>query len=537
MTKLKWTDNCDGSGEVTGTDKSAGSNPEVITRTWTYTDACGNKSTATQTITITEKSGIVFINPPSDAKYSCAGDVPEMKDLSWSENCGTTGFSKGVETRTGTCPMIIIRKWTATDGQNNTITHTQTITVSDKTAPVFTKVPADESYECLSGVPVLADLEWIDNCGTTGIAKGSQIITGSCPSIITRTWSAEDLCGNKVVYTQEITVTDKTDPVFEQQPADIKVMCKTAMPAMISLKWTDNCTGSGEVTGVDTQINKCLPVITRTWTYTDLCGNTASVSQQITLDNTSIPVFINPPSDKKYECLSEVPAIEDLEWTDYCGSTGIIKGTECKSGSCPTTIVRKWSVKDGLGNTVTHVQTIIVDDNTPPVFLFTPANASYEHSADVPAMTDLEWTDNCGETGFAKGTETISCTCPTIITRKWVAQDGCGNRTTYIQQITFTGDTGPTSVQNPILAMNLKAYPNPFKEVANFELEMPFKSRVRIEIFSLSGGLLKVVLDEDLEAGDFRKLEFSAGKYPYSSFLYRITTDYNTKSGIIIKMK
>ncbi len=49
MIALNWTDNCAGNGISNGTDATAGN---VITRTWTATDACGNLATAVQKITI-----------------------------------------------------------------------------------------------------------------------------------------------------------------------------------------------------------------------------------------------------------------------------------------------------------------------------------------------------------------------------------------------------------------------------------------------------------------------------------------------------
>ena len=36
----------------------------------------------------------------------------------------------------------------------------------------------------------------------------------------------------------------------------------------------------------------CPEVITRTWTYTDACGNIATVSQLITVDDTQVPVMV-----------------------------------------------------------------------------------------------------------------------------------------------------------------------------------------------------------------------------------------------------
>ena len=74
---LAWNDNCDGTGmAVTVTDVSDGAScPEVITRTWTYTDACGNNATVSQLITVDDTQVPVFVAQPIEC---CSSSVQEM---------------------------------------------------------------------------------------------------------------------------------------------------------------------------------------------------------------------------------------------------------------------------------------------------------------------------------------------------------------------------------------------------------------------------------------------------------------------------
>src|SRR5690606_30795043 len=70
MITLTAQDNCDGEITVTGTDISNKINNEnctnnqIITRTWTFVDACGNSSSATQTINVTDNIAPVFDQLP-----------------------------------------------------------------------------------------------------------------------------------------------------------------------------------------------------------------------------------------------------------------------------------------------------------------------------------------------------------------------------------------------------------------------------------------------------------------------------------------
>ncbi|MCF8239103.1 MAG: hypothetical protein K9I85_13160, partial [Saprospiraceae bacterium] len=320
MIDLDWTDNCDGVGSVTGTDASDGNTcPEIITRSWTYTDACGNASTETQIITIGDDTPPVFDAPPTAIAIQCTADIPSMIDLAWTDNCDGAGTVTGTDASDGnTCPEIITRTWTYTDACGNASTETQIITIGDDIPPVFDAPPAALTIQCSADIPAMIDLDWTDNCDGAGSVTGTDTSDGNtCPEVITRTWTYTDACGNASTETQIITINDDIPPVFDTPPVAIAIQCIADLPTMIDLAWTDNCDGTGSVTGTDASDgNTCPEIITRTWTYTDACGNASSETQIITINDDTPPVFDTPPAAIAVQCIADLPAMIILAWTD-----------------------------------------------------------------------------------------------------------------------------------------------------------------------------------------------------------------------------
>jgi len=69
---------------------------------------------------------------------------------------------------------------------------------------------------------------------------------------------------------------------------------------MISLTANDACGGPITALGNDAITSgSCSSsfTVTRTWVFTDLCGNTSSVSQTINVSDTSNPVLPTPPAN------------------------------------------------------------------------------------------------------------------------------------------------------------------------------------------------------------------------------------------------
>ena len=150
------TDNC---GEVTidvveTTIPGLCAGDYTITRAFTATDDCGNATSATQTITIIDTTA-PELTIPSDYTAECS-DAHPMDDASATDNCGEVTIDVVETTIPGLCAgdYTITRTFTATDDCGNATSATQTITIIDTTAPVFTSIPADYTAECSAVHPM-----------------------------------------------------------------------------------------------------------------------------------------------------------------------------------------------------------------------------------------------------------------------------------------------------------------------------------------------------------------------------------------------
>src|SRR5678810_1235728 len=149
----------------------------------------------------------------------------------------------------------------------------------------------------------------------------------------------------------------------------------------------------------------------------------------ITVDDITDPV-INCPGDLTFECSGDVPVAFSSyasflagggNVSDNCGiDTSSFAITETDNGTCPRVITRTYSIADSCGNISQCIQTITVDDITPPV-ISCPADLAFECIGDIPAglLSYSEFiagggsiSDNCGfDTLTYNYTETDLGTC------------------------------------------------------------------------------------------------------------------------------
>ncbi len=89
-----------------------------------------------------------------------------------------------------------------------------------------------------------------DNCSATIIITPSdETVDGECPQeyTITRTWTAQDECGNTSSCVQIIEVVDTTPPIVTC-PADVTLDCNDSIDPEDTgyAEATDNCDFGGE---------------------------------------------------------------------------------------------------------------------------------------------------------------------------------------------------------------------------------------------------------------------------------------------------
>ncbi|WP_222845923.1 HYR-like domain-containing protein, partial [Flavilitoribacter nigricans] len=435
-------------------------NDFVILRTWTFEDACGNVSSVSQTITVKDETAPVAPNPPANVTVSCASDVPVEVELTATDNCdGDITVGPTSVTTEGECAndFTIVRTWTFVDICGNTSSVSQTITVKDETAPVAPNPPADVRVSCASDVPAEVELTATDNCdGDITVGPTSVTTEGACANdfTIVRTWTFVDICGNTSSVSQTITVKDEIAPVAPNPPADVRVSCASDVPAEVELTATDNCDGDITVgpTSVTTE-GACANdfTIVRTWTFVDICGNTSSVSQTITVKDETAPVAPNPPVDVTVSCASDVPAEVELTATDNCDGDITVDPTSVTTeGACANdfTIVRTWTFVDICGNTSSVSQTITVKDEIAPVAPNPPADVRVSCASDVPAEVELTATDNCDgdiTVGPTSVTTEGACANDFTIVRTWTFVDICGNTSSVSQTIKVKDEIAPVA--------------------------------------------------------------------------------------------
>ena len=450
--------------------------PRVITRTWDATglvpaNCAPTPISVTQTITVDDTTDPVLSGCPVNATIPCDRAIPAPAGVTATDNCdGVLAVNYSAVTNQGACgAATITRSWTATDSCGNSATCSQTITVQGDNYTWQSAPPGPVTVQCDANVPAGSPLVLVSDCGANISVPFVDTDDGNtCPRVITRTWDATGLvpanCApTPISVTQTITVDDTTDPVLSGCPANATIPCDRAIPAPAGVTATDNCDGVLAVnySAVTNQGACGAATITRSWTATDSCGNSATCSQTITVQGDNYTWQSAPPGPVTVQCDANVPAGSPLVLVSDCGANISVPFVDTDDGNtCPRVITRTW---DATGlvpancapTPLVRTQTITVNDTTDPVLSGCPTNITLPcNGGNIPVPATVTAIDNCDgpvPVTYSAVTNNGSCGAQTIV-RTWSAVDSCGNTATCEQVISATGSGYGWSATPPATA-------------------------------------------------------------------------------------
>ncbi|MFN2380793.1 MAG: gliding motility-associated C-terminal domain-containing protein [Bacteroidales bacterium] len=479
------SDNCGidpGSFIHTGDVSDGNSCPETITRSYSISDVNGNSIACSQEIIVNDLTSPVMIMPPDMAAECISLIDPPYTDYaaftaasgSAADNCAINeaSFSHVSDVSDGlACPETITRTYSISDNCGNMVTGTQTIVVMDTRSPDVTGTLNDSALEgceaadrpapesTVAGIEALAgSLLITDNCSADAdiMVASSDVISGSCPVEIVRTYTLTDECGNSTILTHRIYITDSTSPVLTLPP-DFSVECAGDLPAPYA-DYAALTAGGGSATdgcGIDQASFRHTgdaddgltdpKTISRTYEISDLCGNTAQAIQLIVIDDVTDPVIPVLP-DISEECSV---TLTPPTTTDNCAGTVTGTTSDPLTYNSEGSYLVTWSFDDGDGNVVTAPQNIHIDDITPPV----PDVASLpditgDCSVTIPSVPTA--TDNCAGPISATTTDPVVYNTLGTYSITWTYNDGNGNVSTQTQTVIVSDDISPLPDEDPL---------------------------------------------------------------------------------------
>ncbi|MBT8268790.1 MAG: T9SS type A sorting domain-containing protein, partial [Bacteroidia bacterium] len=158
----------------------------------------------TQTLTVSDTTDPTFIEDLQMDKAVGCNSIPTADTLTATDDCGSAGVSFSESTTPGGCSgeFTIYRVWTATDACGNDTIHTQVVSVSDNTDPVWVNAPTDMNVTCEEDYETefqnwLSGFSGTDSCGNAFVTNDNS---GPIACAETREvlFTLTDECGNSI---------------------------------------------------------------------------------------------------------------------------------------------------------------------------------------------------------------------------------------------------------------------------------------------------------------------------------------------------
>ena len=312
-------DNCTGSttAQTAGLPSGSVFPLGVTTNTFTVTDAAGNSSSCSFTVTIHDTQAPVLTAPAAralnvGAGVNCQVNMPDYRGLfGVNENCGgTVTLEQLAPNQPGS--LVIgyggtrTIKVKATDVAGNISVDSFTLSLVDSTAPtaICKNITVDLNASGTATItPAMINNGSNDHC--SAITLSASKLTFDCsnvgPNAVVLT--ATDASGNSATCTATVTIKDVTAPVVNCWSDTTLVkgpLCTTEIPDMTHRVTATDACGIATVTQSPVQgtiIAAFVQNVPVTLTVTDIHGNASHCTFQVNFVDNTKPGIINFPAD------------------------------------------------------------------------------------------------------------------------------------------------------------------------------------------------------------------------------------------------
>ena len=426
------------------------------TVTFTATDAAGNVSSKTITISNIDKvAPIITVLPYATSSTNQdvivtattnEGNIVGASAIASIANNGATSTADFSNNGTVT--------FTATDAAGNFSSRTITISNIDKVAPVITVLPYATS-STNQDVIITATTNEGTIVGTSTIAS---IINSGATSTAdfsdngTVTFTATDVAGNFSSRTITISNIDKIAPVITilgSNPANVQI---NTLYTDAGVSVTDNSGVPLTFTASSSVNTSVLGTYAVDYTSVDLAGNVATATRIVNVVDTIAPV-ISVPATQVFEATgtTTTPVLVQATATDNSSTSPIITYNPAGFGLGTSTVI--WTATDLSGNVATATSLVVIKDTTGPAM-----------SLIGPAVLDLSVGNTYVEQG-ASSTDLVDGVRPVTIfgtvntnnvgiyTVNYISSDLSGNVSTISREVVVSA-VPPVLTSMNILPLN-----------------------------------------------------------------------------------
>ena len=413
------TDNCP--GRLLANNIPSGSFFLVGQTTVSYvsTDASGNTTTESFTVTVEDDQLPTLAGIPDDIVVSNDQGICGAQ-VSWTppaalDNCGiethVSSYNPGDLFNLGTTTVEIV----ATDYSGNSVTGTFLVTVEDTEAPGIANLPENMTVESEVGM-CGANVSWVepftvDNCVTgtlvSDIANGAYLNVG----LHQVTYTATDLHGNVTTDSFSIEVVDAETPIILSAPSSVEIQVQDGLCGSIyswfEIQATDNC-------AIDSITNshesgsffpKGTTLVQQT--VSDAAGNSVSHEFEVTVVDHEAPQFSSSISGLSLQSVSGACGTS-ASWTepeisDNCEIASLTKSHEPGDFFEVGETLVTYTLVDGSGNETSIDFLVSVEDVEAPVISGLQSSVSVSTDPgfcgatvywDAPVITDNCLVDN-----------------------------------------------------------------------------------------------------------------------------------------------